>query len=78
MSELVGEVPYNFFFASSDYKCIYDYKNEKIMEINPAMKNLMGNCENIDFDIHFVYKNDTDKFITINGIPCKLHILGKL
>lgn len=78
MAELVGELPYKFFSASSGYKCIYDYKNEKIMEINPAMKNLMGTNENIDFDVIFFYKNDTDKFITLNGIPCRLHILGKL
>ena len=78
MAELVGELPYKFFSASSDYKCIYDYKNEKLIEVNPSMMNLMGIDEKCEFDVKIIYKNDTDKFITLNGIPCKLHIVGKI
>ena len=56
MAELVGELPYKFFSASSDLKCIYDYKNEKIIEVNRAMENLMGieHRKNIDFDVKMI------------------------
>ena len=65
---------YEFFSNSSQYQCLYNHETETILELNKSMKSLLPPEleSNTDFKVEFVYKTETEKFISFYSVPCKL------
>ena len=71
--ELLGDALYDVFCNSrSNFMCIYNTMKDSIIEINPAMR---SHAQGDHVDIETVLSCDHERYIKLNGIPCKLTTL---
>ena len=76
ISEILGSKLSDVYRNTSEFMCVYNMKNDTIMEVNPSMEK--RSCEK-HFQVEVVFSGDNGiKYIKMNGIPCMLTVLSRL
>ena len=78
VSTLIGVHLNNVFQKTNSFMCIYDCNNDSIVKINPSMLKNIGETTCIDINVNVIFSSEKQKYITLNGIPCKLVLLSYL
>lgn len=73
LKSILGDQLYNVFISSTNFMGIYDTVDDKIVDINPAMKSRTGFV--YGFEISVVYSSEEKMFVTIDGVPCTLRVV---
>lgn len=73
---LLGDYLYDVFCECDSFMSVYDTVNDVIIEINPSMKKTC--TESLNGEIEMVYSSETEKFMKLDGIPCRMKLLSRL
>ena len=71
--DILGDELYDVFCNSIGLMCIYNTREDFIVEVNPTMASRSG--EQFKSDVSVILSTENEKYITVNGIPCKLNRL---
>ena len=75
--KILGPLLYKSFNETFQHQCLFDRVNEKFLLYNKSMKIRMAYQDNLDLndEIVFFYKSETDILFTIRTIPCRMKLL---
>ncbi|CAN0572625.1 unnamed protein product, partial [Ectocarpus sp. 12 AP-2014] len=73
MSSLLGAEHYECFLKSSQFMCIYDKRENSCVEINQCMRDRMDGTSTDDISV--IADSESETYITVSGIPCKLRVV---
>ena len=74
--DILGVTGYEIFWKSSALQCIYNKATGEILETNDAVHRRMGTI--ISHPIEIFVETETEVYITIQGIPCKMVVLARV
>jgi len=75
--KILGPLLYRSFNETFQHQCLFDRVNEKFLLYNKSMKIRMAYQDNFDLndEIVFFYKSETEILFTIRTIPCRMKLL---